>query len=332
MTEVREQRVSGLLDSAIADGSMPASETQAGEAEEQHTTAMAHALRLEAQLLDVAETLRTASIEMRLLKGPAAAHLDYPDPALRCFADIDVLVRGADIDGAATALVAAGWQRRFPEPRPGFDRRFSKGMSFLNDSGVELDLHRTFVMGPFGQSIQLNDLWEHKEKIEIGGGTIDTLDSDCRLLHACYHAALGDVTPRLVPQRDVVQLLLFGTIDVPRVRAMMRQWQAAPVVATAIRTSWETFGLADVVALSAWAHHHVIDERARHDLAVYHDPDSGYAEKSLAAVHAVPGLVGKFAFVRALAFPSKEYLAGRASGRKRFLAAARAAMRRRGQR
>ena len=52
-----------------------------------------------------------------------------------------------------------GGQRDQPPARPGFDRRFGKSFTYLMPGGVEVDVHRTFVMGPFGLTIELDDLW-----------------------------------------------------------------------------------------------------------------------------------------------------------------------------
>ena len=82
----------------------------------------------------------------------------YADPALRSFGDVDILVGGADFDAAVGALAALGFRRRFVEPRPGFDARFSKGACLERADGLEIDLHRTLAPGPFGMLLGLTDL------------------------------------------------------------------------------------------------------------------------------------------------------------------------------
>ena len=69
--------------------------------------------------------------------------VDYADPAVRSFMDLDVLIRAHDIGRAVEALAAAGFRRTLAEPRPGFDRRFDKGMTLIGPARYELDLHRT---------------------------------------------------------------------------------------------------------------------------------------------------------------------------------------------
>ncbi len=60
--------------------------------------------------------LDDAGIDLRLLKGPALAALDYPDVQQRPTGDLDLLVRAEQIDRAVEVLVAAGGTWTDPEP------------------------------------------------------------------------------------------------------------------------------------------------------------------------------------------------------------------------
>lgn len=308
LAELRRQRLTGHLVRALADGVFAADDMQVNEAGDAHTRAMADALVLEDMLISTVDHLAARRVEARVLKGPAAAHLDYPDPALRSFGDIDLLVRSADFDRAVSALAAGGYRRRFPEPRPGFDRSFGKGVALWNPAGREVDLHRTLAFGPFGRRIRLNDLWGSGEPLQVGGRELTALAPEVRLLHACYHTVLGDHPPRLVPQRDIAQMLLSDRVDVDTVRKLAAAWQGEAVVAQAIRTTWDSFQIADVVALSAWAQRYQPDAREVRDLALYTSDQASYAGKSLGALRAIPGIGAKFRYLRALAFPRRSYV------------------------
>jgi len=54
-------------------------------------------------LLRAAVLLSAADVSLRVLKGPAAAALDYPDPTMRAFVDIDILIRSEEFDRAVDA-------------------------------------------------------------------------------------------------------------------------------------------------------------------------------------------------------------------------------------
>lgn len=312
---VRVQRLTGLLMQALGDGALAARPGQVAQAEQAHRAEMAWALLIEGLLLDLASRFSVARICFRVLKGTTTAHLDYPAPELRSFGDVDLLVRSEQFDAAVAVLLAAGYRRRFPEPRPGFDRRFSKGTSFVTSDGKEIDLHRTFVMGPFGLTIKLDDLWARSSSYRLGGVVLHGLAREERFLNACFHAALGDLPARLVALRDEAQLLLSGRLDLHLVRALAASWRADVVVARAVQLAWQAFELdPPTTPLSAWAWRYRPEADERRALAVYTDSRGGYAARSVAGLRAVPGVRGKAAYLRALAFPERDYVAPRYRG------------------
>jgi hypothetical protein len=314
LNAVRRQRITGLLWTAVREGALPATPEQAERTEWLHVQSLAGALALEHLLLDSVTALADEGIPTRVLKGPVLAHLDYPDPTWRTFGDIDLLVRGKDFDRAARVLAGRGHQRLQPEPRPGFDRRFSKGTSYRTEDGLELDLHRSFSMGPFGVRLALDDLWRSSEAFDIGGQEVHAMPAEERFVHACYHAVLGEASPRLVPLRDVAQLALTRSLDLERVHGLLRASRGEAVVARAVRHAWHALEVADVLALSAWAQSYRSDDREAADLAVY-GKGSSYAEKSVASIRALPRWRDRAAFVHALVHPTRDYLGSRHDGR-----------------
>ena len=208
LSEARTHRLTGLLRAVVDQGALAATEAQAHQARAAHRSVMLRVLSLERELITVIDLLATSGIEARILKGSAVAHLDYPQPALRSFIDLDILVRSTDIDSAVRVLVAAGFVRTLAEPRPGFDRRFDKGTTLVSPAKYELDLHRTFVLGPWGVLVDLDGLWDRGQEFTIAGRTLHALSRANRLLHACYHAALGNWPLRLASLRDVAEMRL----------------------------------------------------------------------------------------------------------------------------
>ncbi|MGH3952126.1 MAG: nucleotidyltransferase family protein, partial [Pseudonocardiaceae bacterium] len=156
LSAARTHRVTGELQAAVDDGALPATEVQARQARAAHRSAVLRVLSLERALIGLVDLLAASAIEVRVLKGAAVAHLDYARPGLRAFVDLDVLVRPADIDRAVRVLSGAGFTRTLAEPRPGFDRRFDKGTTLLSPARYELDLHRTFVLGPWGVLVDVD--------------------------------------------------------------------------------------------------------------------------------------------------------------------------------
>jgi hypothetical protein len=325
---IRAQRLTGLFARAVADGTFPATAEQAAEAAADQAGAMAVTLLLERDMLRAVRILLDAGVDYRVLKGSSIAHLDYPDPALRTFADTDLLVRSEEFDAAARALTDAGYQRLYPQPRPGFDRRFTKGTTFTNLDGREIDLHRTFVLGPFGLTVNLADLWGDRDRFVLGGMELLALPQEERFLGVCYHAALGDLPPRLVPLRDIAQAHLGGRVDVDRVLELAERWRAQSVLARAVLLAWDSLGLDVSTPLTVFARNHVAPRREQRALAAYLGRRRGSATLLVASLRVIPGPRAKAAYLAALAWPDQSYLTGRHRGRgSRWLGGTRAMFR-----
>ncbi|MCC6173988.1 MAG: nucleotidyltransferase family protein [Chloroflexi bacterium] len=108
---------------------------------------IAHRARLDAALARILPELEAAAVLTIVLKGPALARSIYPEPLLRSYSDIDLVVRERDEAAAARVLVAAG----FPEVEHGAEvaRRAQAGdvhegcafhRVFLT-TGVMIELH-----------------------------------------------------------------------------------------------------------------------------------------------------------------------------------------------
>ena len=303
LKQLMTHRLLGLAVSAVGAGRLPVTDDQADQLLASGTDSMCACLRLEATLLDVHDALQSNAIDMRVIKGPASAHLDYADPSLRAFGDLDVLVPSESFDDAVVVLGALGFRREVPQIRDGFDRRFGKGATFTGVAdGMSVDLHRTFVMGPLGLSVDQGQLWTGVEHFSLAGRAIPALPPTQRLLAACYNAVLGDAVPRLSTIRDVAQLVLSGDIVAAEAVEMARDWRAAHVLALGVSTTWHHLDIADVVGLSTWAENYLLSRDEQRSLHLYHDSGVGYSGLAWAVARMLP-MRDRMAFLRALAFP-----------------------------
>jgi hypothetical protein len=303
------ERMLPALALAVDSGALPATDEQRAAIAVGHEQAMRLCVMLEHALPAVTARLERAGVDARLLKGPAVARLDYPDPSQRAFGDLDLLVPSAMWDAAIEALVTTGSARRYPEVRPGFDRTFGKGACLVEPDGTELDLHRTFVAGPFGLTIPLDELFRESEPVEIGGREYRALIREHRFIHACYHAALGDPVPRLAALRDIAQIALTTPLDVQQTIAVSREWSADAVVAHAVKLTWVRLGL-QRAPLSEWAFSHRPDAYQTRSLRAYRGESRSYATQAVAGLRAVHGVPAKWRYARTLLVPDREYVAG----------------------
>ncbi len=301
-------RVTGYIQQAVETGWLEVSTEGAVWLADHHVDWCSSVLALERELLRVAKILQDASIEVVVLKGSAAAHLHHPDPGYRLFGDNDLLVRGEDLERAIALLRSAGYQRPRQPARPDFDRRFGKGATLRGPEALELDLHRNLVFGSFGFLIDLDELWSRTTEFNLGGRRLRALDVEARLLHGCYHAALGDPEPHLGSLRDLAEQLGRGDHDPVEMRSLMQRWGAASVVQRAldllkVELSLDLASSSLAEGLAA----HQPSRRDRRAIASYVSPRRSYTAKILATLPFLPRLRDRGALLVAAALPSKEF-------------------------
>jgi len=315
--EMAEHGLVGLLAAAYEDGVVALTDEQANEvADHQLTTAMA-AIEIEAAFLQALDVLEPHGTPVRVLKGLATAHLDYPEPTWRTFNDADLLVRSADVDRVVEVLAAAGYGRDLPERRTGFDRRFGKDVTVNGPNRVQLDLHRTFAVGGFGLRQLLDDLWLDSAPFRLGSRTAQALVAEDRLLHACFAAVFGGRSPRVALLRDLAQLLARSDLDADLVMQRAIRWRCVPVVTSAVDAAVEALGSVPPSPIVGWARTGPARWRDRALLAAHPFSGGSAPLAKLSGVVAVPGLGGKAAFLRGLFLPDRDYRRARVDAGRR---------------
>ena len=253
----------GLLVAAVVDGALDADAARRREAAELEIELTDRRMGLETRSAAPLAVLDGAGIELRLLKGPALAALDYPDVQQRPTSDLDLLVRAEQIDRAVEALVAAGGTWIDPEPTEGYVRLAGKGATVMLPDGLEVDLHRILVWGPFGVRVPDDELWATRRAFEYAGTLRYGLGREETLLHLAQHLlVLGAVRAREV--RDVGQVLCSPELDVERLLVLAHRWGQEAVLATAIRMADRDLLLAPGAhPLSSWAAGYPVSVRDR---------------------------------------------------------------------
>jgi hypothetical protein len=310
------QRMTGLAVEGVARGELLLDATARAQLLEAHRDAMTTVLGLDRRLLGIDAAMGAAGVGSVVLKGAALAHAFYPDPAMRSYGDLDLLVRGEDWSAALDVLGELGFRRLLPEPRPGFDLRFGKGAAHEHRDGIQVDLHRTIALGPFGLWIDADALADGTEVFRLGGRTLRRLSGTCSFVHACVHAVLGSWPPRLVPLRDVVQVAWTDGIDWDEIRALAARWRLRAPMALALRTASETLDVELPVEAGA-----LLADRAsaveRRALAAYVGGRRSEGGMSTASLLAIPGVRARAAYAGALLFPRRAFLEARAGEHER---------------
>lgn len=315
LTELRQLRLTGIAIAAHEAGALLLDGDQAPALTETHRDAMLQALSIERRLLEVSRVFDEAGIRFAVLKGPALAHAFYPSPSWRPYGDLDLLVAPHDWQRACGILSDQEFYRELPEPAEGFDDRFGKAAVYRG-GGIEIDVHRRIVVGPHGHWMKPEELLEGTRPISIGGRTLQRLDDANAFLNACVHASLGWNPPLLLPIRDVLQIAMSGRIDWQTVGDRVQRWRLQEVVRHALLTASRTLDVSLPEVAEEFVSAMPVRRAELRALRAYTTRRSR-GGVSLSSLKAISGLRNKLAYIRALIFPSREFMAARA-GRAGF--------------
>jgi len=311
MTRIRFERISGLAVEAAAANSLDLTDEQSTELLEFHRAAMTWCLFAEQKLLHLADAFDEEGIDYAVLKGPALAHAVYEDPCLRPFCDLDLLVRSGDYSRANALLAHLGHARSRPEPRLGWEARFGKGSVHVDsDDAVEIDLHRTLVLGPFGQWIDADSLMAYRDTFVLGGRMLPRLNDTGMFLNVALHAALGWANPRIAPIRDCYELARSGSLDRGQLERWMLSWQLGAVFERAQSL------VASHLAVEPGPVFHVaqLTTRKQRRLLSIYSRESRSVALSLSTARAIPGVRLKIQYAWPLAIPDHAFLRARGGG------------------
>lgn len=312
-----EHRLVGTLAHAAFNGELQLTPAQRVRLADLHAGAQAHVLAVEGTLLRVAQVFGDEAIDFRVLKGIALAHRVYDDPSWRVASDVDVLVAAADFTSAAALIeTALGGTSDLAELRPGFDSEFGKEV-MVRVGNIEVDLHRTFVTGPFGLTINLDELFVAAPSITVADQDLPVLDAELQFLHACYNVAVGDHPVRLGSVRDLLLCLHVLRPNLLLVTERARSWRAEAVLQRAARFGLEyaSAGVASELEKLSALH---VPAKQRLLLRSYVTSARSYS-RPLASLAVIPGVAPRVRYARAILAPSADYLRSRGWSRARHV-------------
>lgn len=239
LTELRAGRVVALAVHAVLSGHVTVSAEQGQQLIDGHALLGDGSDRCDELLATVLEIFERHSIDYRVTKGVATSHLVYPDRTWRLYGDADVLVRSTDLAAALTVTEEAGFGSRVASDHR---RRYYHAIPIrIDDSGTEVDLHRTLGMGYVATRLEDSEWFSRSADIDVAGHRATSCDLPDLLLHACFHAASQH--PHLSTARDIVQLATHSDFDTAEFERLIERSQSAPVVEQAVRWAEAIVGI-----------------------------------------------------------------------------------------
>lgn len=145
-------------------------------------------LRLDAASAQVLQHFAEMGVRAVLLKGASLIGWIYP-ANMAGYTDVDLLVRPADEQRAATALSSLGFEPALDDSAmPDWWREHGTEWQRQHD-GVAIDLHRRLVGIRLDPSVAWDLLVARSETMPIGGYAAPVLPPRARLVHVTLHAA-----------------------------------------------------------------------------------------------------------------------------------------------
>ncbi len=165
-------------------------------------------------LEEIATAYRKAGIEILALKGAALANTIYPNIALRCMCDLDLMVADDEADSARKALEKLGFdihETASIQPRA-FSHHFPPASRDQNGVGVVVELHHhLYAISKLVPSVTLDKLLPQKITFDLNQTQVDTLGPEEMLWHSYIHA-VGKL--QLVEQFRLIHVAdLIGLVE-----------------------------------------------------------------------------------------------------------------------
>lgn len=187
----RAHGVLPLVRRALSAGSVPGLASDARLVVDDAADAAArHSLLMTSTLLRLLAQLSSAGVTAVPWKGPVLAAMLWSDVAMRQYADLDLLVRRADLERARDLLLGSGFRRIVPlsawQEASYVERNGT--LEMVRDSdGLVVEVHWTIVPNHYSAAMDPDGLWHRLEEATIARRTVLTLAPEDLLVALSIH-------------------------------------------------------------------------------------------------------------------------------------------------
>jgi hypothetical protein len=189
---------------------------------------------VDGELRCAAGLLESAGIAWMVLKGPVVA-ATYPDPQVRTYRDLDIVVERHRFGDAVALFEAAGYEL--------VDRNWAlmarEGIGqvhLVRPGGIGIDLHFHLLSNRSLRrhfALDMDEVFAGSRPVDLGGVTCQTPGPEHTLLHLCLHAAL-EGADRLVWLCDVRYVILAERLSWDRLVDCAQRWRVHLVAGTVL--------------------------------------------------------------------------------------------------
>jgi hypothetical protein len=202
------------------------------------------------QLAEVLLRLNHQRVEAMVLKGAALAQVVYPDPGLRPFSDIDILVRRRDAETAHALLNGLGYRLNYwggaIDPPSSTDLRFRSARQYFHENRdyLSIDLYWQLGRYPYVVPLDYAALWERASRVTLGNVPARVLSPEDMVLHLSLEFILGVWygVPEVKYLRDIAEVVHRQDVDWPSLSSQVRRSALASPLYFSCRLSRELLG------------------------------------------------------------------------------------------
>jgi Uncharacterised nucleotidyltransferase len=191
-------------------------------------------LAMTAELFRILKLFRQSGIECAVVKGPVLALRAYGDPAVRQYADLDLLVRNSDIARAAEIFLAAGYQSRVPAAAIRAGKVPGEYVFRGPETKIIFELHTERTLRYFPLPLPIDDYFQRRTSLLLDGHAVPALSAEDDFILISVHGATH-FWERLMWICDVAAMVQnHAELDWKRIRQSAAKVGAARMVRLAL--------------------------------------------------------------------------------------------------
>jgi len=149
------------------------------------------------KIKQVLNHLNQVGLEYMVVKGPATAHTVYPEPGLRLFGDLDLVVRERDWTAAHRLLIGLGFcqmqssegvaEVSAPPPKFAPQVMIYEQLYYHPAWKLVVEVHYDDILNAGLAARNLDGFWQRSQIIKIDGIPLRVMSLEDQLVHLCMH-------------------------------------------------------------------------------------------------------------------------------------------------
>lgn len=169
-------------------------------------------LSLTGELFRLLDRFAASGIETLLTKGPVLSMRCFGDPGLRQYGDLDLIVRGRDIQRSMEEMIALGYESKVPLTAMQAQKFPGEYVFARRDSGLLIEFHTEHTFRYHPRPLPVEKLFERQICVRVDGHDVPSLSTEDELLLISIHGA-KHFWERLMWIADVAALVSRQSVD-----------------------------------------------------------------------------------------------------------------------